>query len=214
MSIAGYGDLLSKAGPLNEIQADFAKRIQNAAQTMGELVQNMLQLANADLNAVQKFEPVEMNALLAEMADEFKPQAAIKNQRLSFEPLAQNSFIQGNPLQLRQVFRNLIGNAIKYTPDGGQIMLNQEVNGPNFQVFVQDTGLGIPAADLPFIFDRFYRVHAENYSEKEGNGLGLAIVKSIVEQHGGNVKVESEEGFGSSFSVSLPLMIPADKTAS
>jgi signal transduction histidine kinase len=206
MSIAGYGDLISKAGPLNELQADFAHRIQTAAQTMGELVQNMLQLANADLQAAQKYEPVEMGALLVEMADEFTPQAALKKQRLSFDPLTETAVIQGNPLQLRQLFRNLLGNAIKYTPEGGQILLVADLGQQTLQVGVQDTGIGIPAADLPFIFDRFYRARAETHNLVEGNGLGLAIVKSIVELHGGQVSVESEEGFGSTFSVSLPLL--------
>ena len=76
----------------------------------------------------------------------------------------------------------------------------------NIQVDVHDTGFGIPAADLPFIFDRFYRVRSGKSSEIEGNGLGLAIVKSVVEQHCGQISVESEVGKGTCFSVSLPLM--------
>jgi two-component system phosphate regulon sensor histidine kinase PhoR len=77
----------------------------------------------------------------------------------------------------------------------------------NVRVDVQDTGYGIPAADLPFIFDRFYRVRNGKASEIEGNGLGLAIVKSIVEQHSGKVSVESEVNAGTRFSVALPLLV-------
>ena len=187
-------------------QKDFVSRIQGAAQTMTELVQNMMALAQMDLEATQKHEPVEMGKLLAEMANEFTPQAQLKEQTFSFTPLAASAHINGDLLQLRQLFRNLIGNAIKYTPKGSKIMLAAKVEKGNIQVDIQDTGYGIPAADLPFIFDRFYRVRNGKNSEIEGNGLGLAIVKSVVEQHGGQISVESEVGKGTCFTLSLPLM--------
>jgi signal transduction histidine kinase len=107
---------------------------------------------------------------------------------------------------MHQLFRNLIGNAIKYSPKGSTIMLAAKVEKGNIQVNVQDTGFGIPAADLPFIFDRFYRVRNGKNSEMEGNGLGLAIVKSVVEGHGGKISVESKVDKGTCFTLSLPLM--------
>jgi signal transduction histidine kinase len=105
------------------------------------------------------------------------------------------------------LFRNLVGNAIKYSPQGGRITLLLKVEKENIQVDVQDTGFGIPAADLPFIFDRFYRVRSGKNSEVEGNGLGLAIVKSIIENHGGQISVESEQDKGSRFITTLPLSL-------
>ena len=117
-------------------------------------------------------------------------------------------------MRLQQVARNLIGNAIKYTPAGGQITVAAEAKGDTVQVTVQDTGLGIPTTDLPFIFDRFYRVQADDRQNIEGNGLGLAIVKAIVEQHGGQITVESAVEKGSRFSFTLPLTpVPAPPTA-
>jgi signal transduction histidine kinase len=166
----------------------------------------MVQLAQMDLDAAQKHEPMEMSALLAGVADEFTPQAAAKEQTLHFNPLTIPAQVNGDPLQLKQLFRNLIGNAIKYSPPGGRIMLLAKVEKGNIKVDVQDTGFGIPAADLPFIFDRFYRVREGRNSEVEGNGLGLAIVKSIAEQHGGQVSVESQQDKGSCFTVILPLL--------
>ena len=204
-SIAGFSQLLAQAGPLNELQADFVHRIRTTSQTMNELVQNMLQLVQIDLDAAQKHEAVELGALLAGVVDEFAPQAIAKEQTLRFDPLTVPVQVSGDPLQLKQLFRNLIGNAIKYTPQGGQIMLVAKTEKENIQVEVQDTGFGIPAADLPFIFDRFYRVRESGNSEVEGSGLGLAIVKSVVEQHGGQVSVKSEYGRGSCFSIMLPL---------
>jgi signal transduction histidine kinase len=204
-SISGYSDLLAQAGPLNDLQADFVNHIQNAARTMNELAQGLVQLAQADLNDAQKHEPVEMGALLAQIADEFAPQATARGQIIQVNPLAAPAMVYGDALQLKQLFRNLIGNAIKYTPPGGAVTVSARVEMDNLRVDVRDTGCGIPAADLPFVFDRFYRVHTENNNEVEGNGLGLAIVKSIVENHGGQISVESELGKGSRFTVTFPL---------
>ena len=113
-------------------------------------------------------------------------------------------------MQLRQLFRNLLGNAIKYTQDKGNIQLTAKVDGAQISVHVQDTGFGIPATELPFIFNRFYRVRSGKHNEVDGNGLGLAIVKSIVEGHAGQISVESEPGKGSRFTVTLPLTSPAE----
>ncbi|MBK6792872.1 MAG: GHKL domain-containing protein [Anaerolineales bacterium] len=99
----------------------------------------------------------------------------------------------------------MIGNAIKYTPQGGHIKIKTIIEQQQVIIQVIDNGYGIPAADLPFIFNRFYRVRSGKANEIEGNGLGLAIVKSIVEQHNGHLSVESEPGKGSLFSVRLPL---------
>jgi len=203
MSIAGYSDLLIKAGPLTDLQSGFVHRIQNAAKSMSELVQDMLQLARVDLNAEQKNESVEMSSLLVEVVDEFKGQASIRKQTLDFTRLQQFVYVEGDPLQLRQVFRNLVSNAIKYTQDGGAIQVDARVADGSLTVGVQDNGFGIPADDLPFIFDRFYRAHTD--SEVEGNGLGLSIVKSIAERHGGSVSVRSEPKKGSRFIVILPV---------
>ena len=205
-TIAGFSTLLGQAGPLNEQQQDFVTRIIGATQTMTELIQNMMSLAQMDLQATQKHEPVELGALLADIADEFVPQATAKGQTLQFDPLTVPAQVNGDPLQLKQLLRNLIGNAIKYSPQGGTITLVAKAEKGNIQVDVQDTGFGIPAADLPFIFDRFYRVRKGKNSEMEGNGLGLAIVKSIVEQHGGQISVESEVDKGTCFSITLPLI--------
>jgi signal transduction histidine kinase/DNA-binding response OmpR family regulator len=206
-SILGFSQLISQAGPLNEQQTEFTHRIRIAANTMNELVQNMMQLAQMDLNTSQKHEAMEMSALLAEMADEFTPQAREKDQVLNFTLPSAPVQINGNPLQLRQLFRNLLGNAIKYTSKKGNIQLKGEISKGQVLIDLQDNGYGIAASDLPFIFDRFYRAHNGKANEVEGNGLGLAIVKSIVEQHGGQIRVQSELDKGTCFSISFPLLV-------
>jgi signal transduction histidine kinase len=124
---------------------------------------------------------------------------------LRFEKPQQQFKVQADALQLRQALSNLISNAIKYTPAKGAITISLKQEANRVTINVQDSGYGIQAADLPFIFDRFYRVHDDHQDEIEGNGLGLAIVKSIAERHGGQVSVESKAGQGSCFSFTLPL---------
>jgi signal transduction histidine kinase len=207
-SITGFSQLIKQAGPLNDMQVDFAQRIQHAASTMGQLVENMMSLAKMDMDAESKKETLELSRLIWEIADEFQPQAEAKRQLLSLGETVPDSKVQGDPLQLRQAFRNLIGNAIKYTPEGGTIVLSLEKDEAFLRVHIKDTGYGIPASDLPHIFDRFYRVRNNGHDDIEGNGLGLAIVKSISEKHGGQVRVESEVSKGSCFILSLPLFEP------
>jgi signal transduction histidine kinase len=99
-----------------------------------------------------------------------------------------------------------VSNAIKYTPEKGSIVISVQANKNTVTVNVKDNGYGIPADDLPFIFDRFYRVQNDDVKDIEGSGLGLAIVKSIVEKHNGQVSVESEYWKGSCFTLTLPLL--------
>lgn len=203
-SIKGYSVLIQQAGQLNENQIDFAKRIQHSAEHMTELVENMLDLAKMDLGADQKQQIFDIASTLYELTDEFQPQAQAKEQSIKLEPTQSNFNIRGDVLKIRQALRNLIGNAIKYTPEGGAITLSLTRECDKVSIRVKDTGYGIPSADLSHIFDRFYRVRNNGHDEIEGNGLGLAIVKSIAEQHGGDVTVESEPGIGSCFTLILP----------
>jgi signal transduction histidine kinase len=179
---------------------------------MTELVENMLDLAKMDLGAGQKQEIFDLAAELFKLMDEFQPQAAAKGQTMELEQAAASSQVQGDALKVRQALRNLIGNAIKYTPDGGAITLSLTHAADMVNVAVKDTGYGIPAADLPYIFKRFYRVRNNGHDDIEGNGLGLAIVKSIAQGHGGDVTVESEPGKGSCFTFSLPISSTAELT--
>jgi CheY-like chemotaxis protein len=204
-TILGFSDLISKAGPLNENQLDFANRIHSSAENMSELVQNLLELAKMDTGVELKRETVDLNELMAQVRDEFEPQAQIKKQALTFQRFACESAMQGDPFQLRQALRNLVGNAIKYTPANGTVSLAIDAQQYTVMLHVRDTGYGIPEEDLPHIFDRFYRVRSEAVKEIDGNGLGLAIVKSIIEKHEGQVSVESELGKGSCFTVALPI---------
>jgi signal transduction histidine kinase len=204
-AINGFSHLIKHAGPLNTKQNDFVQRTLQAAENMTELIENMLDIAKMDLEAKLKTDIVNVTHLLWETADELQPQAQAKEQLLALEKTQPNSHVRGDALQLRQALRNLIGNAIKYTSRGGVITLSNEHLSQMLKIHVRDTGYGIPAADLPHIFDRFYRVRDNGHDEIEGNGLGLAIVKAIAQRHGGDVTAESEAGKGSCFTLTLPL---------
>ena len=104
---------------------------------------------------------------------------------------------------MKQLFLNIIDNAVKYTPEGGSISIRVAEDRRSATIIVKDTGIGIPPADIPHIFDRFYRV--ENARSGHGFGLGLSIVKSIVDAHNGSIKVDSAIGGGTTFIITLPL---------
>jgi signal transduction histidine kinase len=117
---------------------------------------------------------------------------------------AEDAVVSGSADYLKQLFLILLENAFKYTPDGGQVEVSVLLKGDRVAITVADTGIGIAEADLPKVFERFYR--AENARFRSGMGLGLSIAQSIAEQHGGKIMVESASGQGSRFTVILPLL--------
>ena len=113
--------------------------------------------------------------------------------------------VNGDQLKLQQVIYNVIDNAIKYTPRGGEVHCSTAKSGKMAVIRIADTGEGIPAEDLPHIFDRFYRVDKARSRETGGTGLGLSIVKQIVMSHGGTITPESTLGKGTTFTIQLPI---------
>src|SRR5262249_59259398 len=117
--------------------------------------------------------------------------------------------VRGDSLRLRQMFRNTLENAIKYTPEGGEVRVQLRSEGDDRgRLIITDTGIGIPAADLPRIFDRFYRVDKARSRERGGSGLGLSIVKWVVDAHRGTISVKSEPGKGALVTIGLAVWTP------
>jgi signal transduction histidine kinase/DNA-binding response OmpR family regulator len=199
-AVLGYSDLLSKAGTLNEMQTDFVRRIRGSAMQMQDLVLNLLDMARIEMETDLKKGEVDLAVLLQEVCDEFTAQAQAKNHEMAIDIHDAPLWVMGDRMRLQQVARNLLGNAIKYTPSGGKIFVTSTKEAGMVKVCIRDSGIGIPEESIPHIFEKFYRVHTDATQDIEGNGLGLAIVKSIVEQHGGTIHVESKEGQGSCFS--------------
>jgi heavy metal sensor kinase len=172
---------------------------------MTSIVDNLLTLAKADQGLYEaKFAEVNLQELVAELYDDSELLAQRKGIKVT---LKHNQLITivGDRVRLRQLFLNLIDNAIKYTPEGGRVMLSVERQNGTAQFEVQDTGIGIPSQEIPRIFDRFYRVDKARARDYGGSGLGLSIAKWIAELHRGTISVKSEPEKGSTFIVSLPI---------
>ena len=198
--------LIPKLGKLNEKQKEYLNNINETTSAMDRLVQNLLELAKIDAGGLeQKFESVKVDQLIDEVVQEFQVQAKDKRQILQTETTKGGLEIKADFSQLRVALRNLISNAIKYTPEKGTIVIAIQSTQDSVILQVKDNGYGIPKDDLPFIFERFYRVYNEKVKDIEGNGLGLAVAKSFVEQNRGKILVESEYGKGSCFTIALPL---------
>jgi two-component system, OmpR family, sensor kinase len=155
--------------------------------------------------------PVELDTLLLEVFHEMRILAGA-NVRLKLADIDQVQ-VNGDRDRLKQVLLNLVGNAIQYTPQGGEVYMSLAIIGEQARIIVRDTGPGIPAEDLPYIFERFYRAEkSRTRTRSSGFGLGLSIVQWIVENHGGTIKVESKEGQGTTFAIWLPLLRTQIKT--
>ncbi len=202
-TIRGYVSLLPRVGPLNPRQQEFVEKVERAMQTIVELLNNLLDLSRLESGYALSMEICSLARILDGAVQIIRPQAEGKQHTLILDLPADLPPIQGDPRRLEQVFLNLLSNAVKYTPPGGRITVRAREQEGHIAVQVSDTGVGIPPADLPHIFSKFYRVRRESEAT-EGTGLGLAIVKSIVERHGGRVWAESEVGKGSTFTILLP----------
>ncbi|MBI5962503.1 MAG: PAS domain-containing protein [Chloroflexi bacterium] len=202
-SILGYTELIERTGPLNENQTEFLQRLQGSIQHITALVNDLLDLGRLEAGFDTRREIVHLESVLKYSLDMFDGQIKKKNIQLTKEIMQDLQSIRANPIRIRQMMDNLIGNAIKYTPVEGSISVSISMREHQIILKVDDTGPGIPPEEQSHVFEKFYR--ATNAPEGvEGSGLGLAIVKSIVESHQGRVWVESTLGKGSSFSVLLP----------
>jgi len=182
--------------------------ISQESKQMSSLIAHLLTLARADAGKEQwNFTEVNLGRLIASLSADIEVLCHEKG--LSFQlGQPQDLLLKGDEARLRELFMNLLDNAIIYTPSRGTVSVSLRREGQTAVVVVKDTGVGIPAEDIPFIFERFYRVDKSRSRAEGGTGLGLAICRHIAEAHGGKIQVESQVRVGSSFSVWLPLQSP------
>jgi two-component system NtrC family sensor kinase len=203
-AILGYVELITRVGEVNEQQLEFINRVQKSVRNISELVNALLELGRIEAGFDTEKEFISLGVIVEYSIDSFKSRIDAKNQMLTVEISENLPEVFGNPIHLRQIADNLIGNAVRYTPNGGRITIQITTERDQIIFQVADSGLGIPLTDQAYIFDKFYR--ARNVPEDiVGSGLGLAIVKSIVENHQGRVWVESAPEVGSCFTVVLPI---------
>jgi len=203
--ISGYAILLPEAGELNETQQEFIESIRLSAAKMTTLIDNLLDLGKIEARVGMEMKPCQLATVINEAVASLREQARAKEIVLQLDLPPELPLVQGNQVRLDQVVSNLVGNAIKFTPEGGMVTVSAREEKGEVVVDVKDTGIGIAPEDQAHLFEKFYRVSSEETSDIEGKGLGLAIVKSIVEGHSGRVWVESQPGQGSTFGFALPI---------
>lgn len=203
-AIRGNLDLIKRYG-MDEMSLE---AIEGEVDRMSRMVNDLLMLARADYGgATLDFGPTDLDTVVSEVYREARFLAKDRDLRIvmeRFEPIR----IQGNPDRIKQVVLNLVGNAIKFTPDGGKIGLSLYQTSDNAVIEVSDTGIGISKEDQEHIFDRFFQADTSRSRHGEGTGLGLSIAKWIVEAHNGTIRVESELEKGSKFIITIPLQLP------
>lgn len=202
-AILGYMELIERTGPLNESQEEFMRRLQGSVQHMTNLVNDLLDLGRLEAGFDTRRELVHPENVLKYTLDVYDAQLRKKKIKLTTDIGTGLKGIRANPIRIRQMLDNLVGNAMKYTPESGNVHVGMSMQENQIVIRVEDSGPGIPTDEQSRIFEKFYR--ASNRPQGvEGTGLGLAIVKSVVESHQGRVWVESRVGGGSAFVVLLP----------
>ena len=208
-SIQGFADnmLDELGGPLTEKQKQNLKRITANTGRLHRMIANLLDQAQIEAGKFQlSLGDVELGQLVEDVIEHMQPLAQAKQQSLKLLCSEPQLTVRADADKLRQVITNLVDNAIKYSPLQGRIRVAvAQEHGVRAKLSVMDSGHGIPHDSLPKVFEAFYRAKIEREREVKGFGLGLSIVKTLVELHGGQVAIESEEGKGTSFHVTLPL---------
>lgn len=194
--------LLDQARDDPEARREFLMESQKEISRLDWLTENLLQLSRLEAGLLKmNCEPCRLGDLVTDVAATFRPQAEAKGLTLRLEKPEETVWVECDRQWVEQAIGNLLSNAIKFTPAGGTVIAGVRELSTSVELWVEDTGIGISAEDLPHIFERFFR---GKDTPDVGSGLGLAIVHSVVEAHGGHITVTTEMGKGSRFAVHLP----------
>ncbi len=201
--ITGFAELMADevAGPLTSQQGHYLVQIREGAEQIETLVKDVLDLVKLNEGRMElDRHPVSPQEAMRAVAASFAALAEKRNVRLTIKASSALPAVHADPNRLRQIFNNLISNALKFTPDGGSVMLTAHPQAGGIAFGVRDTGIGIPSESLPLLFEGFYQVRPN----QGGTGLGLMIAKQLVEAHEGEIQVASELGKGTTFTFTLP----------
>ncbi|HLF89252.1 MAG TPA: ATP-binding protein [Anaerolineales bacterium] len=205
-AIKGYSSalLLDEVAWSEEKRAEFLHIIEEECDSMEAMIGKLLDSSLIDLNQLTlERQPLRLQHMAHEVVTEMLPRMEIHRPVIDFP--ADFPIIEADPRWIRQVFRNILDNAIKYSPEGGLVVIRGEVRVRDVLISIADQGLGISPEDLVPLFEKFYRVKASNGYHIPGTGLGLPIARSIVQAHGGRIWAESQRGEGTTLYFSLPL---------
>lgn len=190
----------------------FSEKLRSESDRLGRLVGDLLDLSRLEDAGTAPREPVGLSDLARRELDQVRSQIAMKSMGVEAS-VDDGVWVLGDEEQLALLLRNLLENAVRYTPEGGSVRMALNLDGDEAVIEVSDTGIGIPTEAQGRIFERFYRVDRARSRERGGTGLGLAIVKHVAEIHGGSVSVASELGRGSTFVARLPATTPPTASA-
>ncbi|WP_406660811.1 PAS domain S-box protein [Methanolobus sp. ZRKC3] len=207
-SIQGYSQLISDGtlGDVNEQQRKAVETVIRNSERLRRLVDSLLYLSRAQAGKIRySFDHLRIADVIDNSIQDIALQAESKNITIKKDVPDELPVITADKDKLMDVFINLIDNAIKFTPENGTITVSSNVDGESLHLSVKDTGIGIPESKIPNLFQRFYQIDSSVKRKYGGTGLGLYICRKIVEDHGGNIWVESTEGEGSTFHIMLPL---------
>lgn len=201
-TIIGFTELLEQRALEGE-EADAGLRtIRQSAMRLADLANDTLALSRVEQGELNlAADPVNVLDIVNETVE-----AALSQRQIKVTVKAHDPVVRGDPARLRQVFENIVGNAIKYSPDGAGVEVRVTETDRTVRIAVHDRGIGIPSDEMKFLFERFTRASNAKRSKIKGTGLGLYLAKTLVERHGGNIQVQSKLGEGSTFTIVLPRM--------
>jgi signal transduction histidine kinase len=211
-SVSGYLEVLveQEAGPLNITQERMLAVIDRNVERLRQLIEDLLLVSNIEAGRLSiTADVLDLGQVARAACTAVQPaaeKAGVVVTCIADEPIT----LRGDLEYLDRVVFNVLSNAVKFTQSGGTVTVTARTSGADAVLTVQDTGIGIPADDLPHLFTRFFRAGNAVRQTIPGTGLGLAIVSSIVERHGGTVTVDSEEGVGTTVTIRLPIAQPGD----
>lgn len=195
-----------EVSPQEYIASGFPESLDASCEMMLRLIDDILDLQSLKLGAVRLAHQVlDLEDLAQKVRRAFAPAAATKSISLEITVPTALPRVKADPLRLEQILNNLLGNALKFSPEGSRVVLGLKPMHSKVMIWVTDNGPGIPSADLPALFHEYCQASPKSTRGEKGNGLGLAITKRLVEAHGGEIRVESQPGLGTTFTILLPI---------
>ena len=187
-----------------DVRQRLSERLVHEAHRVGRTIDDLLELSRIEVERSPVREPVAVHLVIAEAVDRVRQSADLRRIKVEVTEPSPRLTVVGERRQLVSAIGNLLDNAIKYSDEDATIAVSTSTDGRSVDISVADQGIGIPERDLERIFERFYRVDRARSRETGGTGLGLAIVRHVATNHGGVVRVESQEGLGSTFTLTIP----------
>jgi two-component system cell cycle sensor histidine kinase PleC len=206
-AIIGFSEALKEAmfGELNAKQAEYIGDIHESGQHLLSLINDILDLSKVEAGRMElELSEFDLAAALQRALALVKERAQRRGVRLSLEVAPRAAAVRADERKFKQIVLNLLSNAVKFTPEGGSVSVSARQNGSGIEIRVSDTGVGIAPEDHAAVFEEFKQVGADAVRKAEGTGLGLALTKRFIELHGGQIRLESAPGAGSTFTFTLP----------